>query len=259
MDKRFVAYLLLIIVVAEVLLFLEIDRRKIESDLRVGKIFEVVEKGKYSKTLIDFVEIDDNEYYAFREGHYTERKLEEPTTESLENVKREEECFVFYDKNDYKSDLKLCDYIPSENEREADVVKYSIPIYLDELKGYYIQKNYYEGGKKYLLDSYYPNRLAETFGFPIISPDKKYFFTIGSENGYVGPSGLDVWEIVNYQDETGFWRIASYNPRFFNAGTGVSEAFWVDNKIYLKLDSDEFSHGPAYVKAVMREFEPYRP
>lgn len=205
---------------------------------------------EYEKTLVTFSEISKEEYQNAKDKYYVEPVFLK--TDTLPNmVEREGNCFKFKQKDNTFSKLELCDDIPTAEEGEVGIQLYKNPVYIDTINAYFIRKNFYEGGKIYLLNANTADNLVEIMGTPIFSPDKKYFFIqVSKESPYSYQFGLEIWKVREttefFKD---FYKLAYFSPEYF--GSDVVDAFWVNDEIYISIFWRNY---PAYLKATINEF-----
>lgn len=255
MKKILIIILSIICLLFLVLFFYKIFKKTEQSEVNLMSEknlgIETKKDIAYKKNLINFEEISREEYESKKIKYSSDPVYLEPETLPTK-VERENNCLIFQDVNGKKTELELCDYVPKNTEpvEETQVEKYKNPIYIDTINAYLVKKNLYEGGRIYLLNAEYPNRLQEIFGVPIFSKDKKYFFLHSSvESAYQSDYGIEIWKVTNYGNRMGFSRLAYYSVDYF--GHDVAEAFWVDDEIYLKTFWMNYD---SYLKATINEF-----
>lgn len=97
---------------------------------------------------------------------------------------------------------------PSESDGES--IAYSYLGFIKSIDSHVLYVQYYEGGQ-YMVISHRSGQGAYPSGYPISSPDKKYFLSI-SEDLFAGydPNNVEVWKVTS----TSYQRLANFEPKW---------------------------------------------
>lgn len=106
-----------------------------------------------------------------------------------------------------KVTVRLADS-PSKNGDES--IAYSYLGRIGSIKSHVIYVQYYEGGA-YMVVNERSGKVAYPSGFPVVSPDRKHFFSI-SEDMFAGynPNNVEVWRV----SATAARRVADFEPEW---------------------------------------------
>jgi hypothetical protein len=105
---------------------------------------------------------------------------------------------------------KVVTLVDNPEESGDSAIAYSYLGFSRELNSHVLHVQYYEGDT-YMIIHHQSGNHAFPSGFPIVSPDGKYFLSL-SEDMFAGynPNNVEVWSVIR----GGFHRIADFNPEW---------------------------------------------